>query len=410
MNDSEVVYSARARLISMRAVVSAYTGNPVTLQTWEITGVGSIAGAAASAIEVSTVMEHETRPAFTYAAFAVHDGCDALVFSGGSETSSYDSTTLTTGSAPPEDAYGADVGTNGNLNTNGVPTNINGTLSTPRTGLGNCTNSAITAATLDENTDVDALIQLPQAVSFPTPDAPSPTPPTTSVDFTGPSTSSGRGGGSGTSTPTCPADLVAAIDAAATASNAPAGSYGCTATQVVVGGTTINRYVLDPPPNGTVTLGNVTANSANTEIHLKAGNFNVNSLTVTGNASLIVDDGPVRINVHGKHTNGNDLQNVVDLEGSADVITPNYDPSMLQFIYAGESHVRVRGGATAALLVYAPNADVELAGQADYYGAIVGKYVRVTGGAEVHYDRNLSRSPARSAAEWTLSGFTWRAF
>src|SRR5688572_7575226 len=37
MSDASVAYSARARLISMREVTSAYTGTPVTLQTWEIT-------------------------------------------------------------------------------------------------------------------------------------------------------------------------------------------------------------------------------------------------------------------------------------------------------------------------------------------------------------------------------------
>jgi hypothetical protein len=204
--------------------------------------------------------------------------------------------------------------------------------------------------------------------------------------------------------------VVTAINAAAASVSAPAGTYGCTATSVTTGGNTVWKYVLDPPAGATVTLGNLDVGSANTELHLKAGDFALNSLTVNGNASLIVDDGPVRVNVHGKHTNGSDLTNVVDLEGSADVITPNYDPSMLQFVYAGASHIRVRGGANVAMLVYAPNADVELAGQADFYGAMVGKYVRVTGGAEIHYDRNLSRAPARSAAEFTLSAFTWKAF
>ena len=416
MADADVHYSATAKLISMRQITSAYTQLPVTLQTWEITGIGSIDGAASSAIEVSTIMEHETRPAFTYAAFATAPDCGALTFAGGAETSSYDSSELTSGTTPPEDEYGADVGTNGNLTTNGNPTDIRGTLSTPRTGLGACSSSSVTAATLNQETDVDALIRLPQAVSFPTPDAPSPLPPTTAVTFGsgggGSSGGGGRGGGSGGSTTPepCPTDVTDALTAAATAAGADASTYGCTAT--LSGGVT--RWTLDPPElaDGTdvpVTLGDVRVGDANTELHIRAGTIHVNTLTVNGSASLIVDDGPVLVKVAGQGVNPN--QSVVDLEGSADLITPNYDPAMLQFVYAGTSSLVVRGSAQAAMLVYAPNADVRINGQqTDFFGAVVGNRVTIDGAAEIHYDRNLARAPARSAAEWTISAFTWKAF
>ena len=58
-----------------------------------------------------------------------------------------------------------------------------GTLSTPRTGVGNCKNGAITALSGNRAADVhEGLIQLPQALTFPTPDPPNPMPPTTDLN------------------------------------------------------------------------------------------------------------------------------------------------------------------------------------------------------------------------------------
>ena len=81
-------------------------------------------GVASSAIEVTTTLEREVRPRYGYAAFAVYDGCEALDFVGGAETSSYDSGLLGPTDTPPEDAWGGDVGTNGNRRTTGDPTII----------------------------------------------------------------------------------------------------------------------------------------------------------------------------------------------------------------------------------------------------------------------------------------------
>jgi hypothetical protein len=394
--DGEVQCSARARLISMRQITNAYSFSPTTLQTWEVTGVGTIGGAGSTAVEVSAIVDREVRPAYNYAAFAVYNGCDALTFNGGAETSSYDSTLLSSGQAPPEDTYGGDIGTNGNLSENGSITDINGTLSTPRRGLGHCTASSVTAATITQGAQIGALVELPQEVSFPTPDYPNPMPPTWDGDFTnGNGGGGGRGGGGGGLPATCPSNVVTAL-----------GTGSCTVT--VVAGKT--RYTVTPPANTTVKLGNLSLNNPDAELHLTAGNYDINSLHINGGSKLVVDSGPVQMKVAGKNNNGSNMNYAIDFEGSADILTPGYDPSMLQFIYPGDQAIRMRGGAEASMLVYAPNSDVELAGQADYYGAVVGKYVKVTGGAEIHYDRNLSRAPAKTAAEHTMSSFTWKSF
>src|SRR6185295_19939099 len=63
---------------------------------------------------------------------------------------------------------------------------VYGSLSTPRTGVGNCNNGAINALTQTGQADVsDGLIQLPQGLTFPTPAAPNPAPPTTATAWSG---------------------------------------------------------------------------------------------------------------------------------------------------------------------------------------------------------------------------------
>ena len=109
-------------------------------------------------------------PIFAYAAFATYNGCSALSFAGGATTNSYDSTHPLVGWRTPRlDNFFGNVGTNGNLDANRqLRPKFNGTLSTPRTGVGNCTAGNVTAATAAGDGAVqDGLNQLSQPVSLP---------------------------------------------------------------------------------------------------------------------------------------------------------------------------------------------------------------------------------------------------
>src|SRR5262245_17617130 len=176
-----VGYNARATLMSMTIVTDYFTKQPITLQKWQIIGAGRMAGSGASLVEVEASIERQPVPVFAYAAFATWNGCSALNFSGGATTHSYDSAALVGGAAVLSNS-GGNVGTNGNLDGNGGTTDINGTLSTPRGGVGNCTANNVTASTIQGwGTVSDGLITLPQPINLPTP--PPITPPTTAVNF-----------------------------------------------------------------------------------------------------------------------------------------------------------------------------------------------------------------------------------
>jgi len=359
VNGAPVAYSARARLMAMSTVTDYFTQQPVTIQTWEITGVGRINGSGQSLVEVEATVERRPAPVFQYAAFATHNGCNAMSFAGGADTHSYDSGNLAAGIADT----GGNVGTNGNLDGNGATTTINGTLSTPKSGVGNCTAANVTAATVAGFATVEeGLVQLPQPITLPTP--PNITPPTSNITF--------NSGG------------------------CPAGAPFCTGS---AGGSTIS-----PPTASTVIqMGNVNLNGS-AIVHMKAGIYELNSLTLNGNSKIVVDTGPVIIKIKGQG-----VTTPLDLAGGG-VSNPSLDPAKLQFVYAGTGNVKITGGTDTAALVYAPNASGSFAGAStNFYGAVVTKYVTSMGGFSLFYDRRLQNS-VMTAGPPMMTAFTWKTF
>ena len=359
-------YQASAMLTSMRRIVSYGSSVTTVVQTWSITGVGSIAGVQSSVVEVSAVLEQQIVPAHTYAAFATNAGCGALSFSGGVVTDSYDSSQITlVAGKPATQANTGHVGTNGNL-TEGGGSVVNGSLSTPRAGVGTCKNGAVDALTSNGGATVTGgIIPLPQAITYQTPDLPSPLPPTTGV----------------------------AVNNAATCA-----TIGLVAAQCS-GGANVFTF------NGSVTpvrLGNVSMTGGAT-VHLTAGTYNVNSWSMAGGSNLIIDSGPVVLTAVGAS-----VVTPVDLTGGTTSNT-TYDPSMFQILYAGTGTIKLAGGTASAATLYAPNAAAQLTGGADFYGSVLAATVSVTGGTKIHYDRHLGQS-FFTVGNYMLNSFTWKKF
>jgi hypothetical protein len=359
-----VEYGARARLLAMRELTDSINGQALILQTWEITGIGRRGGAGSAEVEVTAIIDRQPVPVYRYAAFATSSGCSSLSFEGGATTGSYDSRVESSG-APTTSSTSGNVGTNGNLALSGATTQIYGTLSTPRAGVGSCTDGNVTAATIEGNraTVHGGLVELPQIVEYPTPPEPSPLPPTTGITFER----------------NCPTGV-------------PDGT--CTVSS--------NTVTLTPTSGTPYVLGNVSV-QGQTELVLHGGTYIFNSISVTGSNTRIrvAGTGPVIIQIAGQEHSqpiylaGNSLSN------------PTFDPANLQFIYGGTDSVYVAGGSEASALIYAPLADVTLAGNSDFYGAIVGSQLTVLGSAKLYYDMNLSRT-AQTSGNPVMSSFTWR--
>jgi hypothetical protein len=336
------------------------------VQTWRVTGVGGIAGVQQADVEVSAVIERQVVSAHTYAAFATNAGCGALSFSGGVVTDSYDSTNMTmSGGHPVTVTSGGDVGTNGNLTESGGSV-INGSLSTPRTGVGNCHNGAVTGETLNGGATVGGgMITLPQSVLYPPPVAPNPAPPVTGVT----------------------------INPSATCA-----SIGPTAAQCS-GASNVFTFNAGTNP---VVLGDLSLSGGAT-LHLTAGTYNLNSISLSGGSTVIIDSGPVFMNVvgTGKAT-------PIDFSGGS---TSNltFDPAKFQILYGGNGAVKLTGGTASSAMVYTPNASIGLSGGTDFYGSVIGATVSDSGGVHIHYDRSLGGSFGTSGNRM-LTSFTWKKF
>lgn len=359
-----VTYNAYATLMSMREIQEYGATAPRVIQTWKITATGSLTGARPATVEVASTLERQVSSAYSFGVFATKVTCGALDFGGNSVNDSYDSSAITySGGLPVTQASGARVGTNGNLNVGGHAA-VWGTLSTPRTGVGNCNNGAINALTQTGQADVaGGLIQLPQALTYPTPVMPV-VPPTTSTDWSGNTCAS-----LGLAAPVC--------------------------TGVA------DNLTLDPA-GGSLLFGNINMNAGAT-IHLKAGIYNLNSIKLNGGSTIIIDTGPVFMNVAGQS-----ITTPIDLTGGS-VSNPTFDPTNFHMIYGGTGGVQFNGGTSTAMLVYAPNADITVNGGGNVYGAIVGATVKDTGGALFHYDRR-GQNDFFVAGNFMMSSFTWKKY
>jgi hypothetical protein len=359
-----VTYNAYATLVSMRTITEYGVVGATVIQTWRITGTGTLGGTRPATVEVSSVLERQVGSAHSFGVFATNGLCGALEFGGGSVVDSYDSGNMTFNNGEPvTQSSGGKAGTNGNLHLNGNAT-VFGTLSTPRTGVGVCKNGTVNALTGGLASVSEGLIQLPQALQFPTPTLPNPMPPTNTQNISGANCAS-----LGLSAPEC------------------TGSTG--------------NITLDPN-GGTLIFGNVVVNSGAT-IHLRAGKYTLNSIQVNGQANFVIDTGPVYLNVAGV---GSDEP--ISFEGGS-ILNATYNPAMLHILYAGTDNVEIAGGANAAALLYAPNAHVSVEGGADFYGSIVGATVADSGGGRFHYDRRLA-DDFFVAGNYLMSAFTWKKY
>jgi hypothetical protein len=152
-----------------------------------------------------------------------------------------------------------------------------------------------------------------------------------------------------------------------------------------------------------VTLGNVSV-TGGAVMHLSAGIYVVNSLSMIGNSTIAVDGtGPIIFKVAGVSQN-----TPIDFLGGS-ISNTSFDPTALQFLYGGTGNVKLTGGSDTSGLVIAPNASVSISGGGDFFGAVIAGTVTGTGGAAIHYDRSLLRR-ATTQGNPILHQFTWKNY
>jgi len=393
--NNTVTYTVSAELLSMRQIRECQNLQLLTAQLWKLTSHGDISGVRSSEVEVSALLESHVTPCYNYAGFATGGGCGSINFNGGGTIDSYDSSSLTlSGGSPVTQTYEGNLGSNGNVNT-AAHTVINGTFSSPDTGVGACSSGSVDA--LSGNTTsvtgcgtsptnclaAPGLIKLPQEVTLVTPVIPT--------------------------TVALPATNITNADVPATLIPC---STSCDGTTNVTG-----NY-------GNISISGGTGNVATFLPALNAagacvpGTYFVNSISLTGNASIAIGPcpgtgvglipavyQPVIINVVG-----NGQSTPLDIGGNG-ISNGTFNSTLLQIQYAGTGTINLHGNGSSTAVLYAPNAAIDFTGNANWYGSVIGKTINSDGNASVsiHYDRALQKN-LMTVGNWTMDTFTWSKF
>lgn len=270
--------------------------------------------------------------------FAVGNGCSALSMGGGATTYSFDSSAEAGGPVDPPSnivAAGGSVGTNGNATIGGGSV-VNGNTYTnlsPTVGNCNAGNGATVNGGGSSPGTVSSIPGYPTGTPYVAPVPPFPTNPVPPVG-----------------------NVIYKNQVL------PAGTYG---DVIVKGNVTL--------PGGTV---------ANPAI------YTMNSLTV-GPGNTLTIQGPVIININ-YHGNGN----AVDIQGFANTTAV---ASNFVLNYGGFGSVSIASANSGAYAVInAPNANVSLTGNANFYGQVLGSTINVTGSAKFYWDLATLNQPNTS--------------
>lgn len=361
-------YTASAKLMSMRTAVS-YGGAATVVQTWLITGNGTISGANTATETVTSTLEREITSQAGYAAFSTASTCGALTFENNAVSKSYDSSNMTmSGGAPVAQSYGGAVGSNGNITVNNNAV-INGSVSSARSGVGTCATGNPTAETLGNNATVTGgLIHLSQTQTFQTPAPLSPAPGTSNLSI-------------GTST-TC----------ASIPLTAPAFCTG-----------TANNLTIHPN-GGTVVWGNVTM-SNNVHLNIEGGTYNVNSFTASNNSILTLTGTANAV----MNVQGTSKTTPLDFSNNSTFTNSSFDASRMQFVYGGTGTLNMANNTAICAMIYAPNAVVNLANNGDFYGSIIAATTTINNNGAIYYDRHLT-TLSSTVGNWMLSTFNWKKY
>jgi len=119
------------------------------------------------------------------------------------------------------------------------------------------------------------------------------------------------------------------------------------------------------------------------------GTYNINSLSMTGNAQIVVNPpGAVTFNIGGT---GTAQTNPLLIGGNG--ITDDAFPNDFMINYGGTGTVQIAGNGNVTAILNAPNATLAQQGNGNWYGSILGSSITIGGNGFFHFDRNAALAP-----------------
>jgi hypothetical protein len=130
--------------------------------------------------------------------------------------------------------------------------------------------------------------------------------------------------------------------------------------------------------------------TGNQTLTLGPGAYKISNLILHGNSRLLIDNVAEAVTLY--------VTGIVDMSGSAAMVTTATGPEDFSLYVQGGGNVMLVGaGGSFHGLVYAPDSVVDIAGQGDFYGAFVGKALKVSGNVALHYDTTSDVVKAKKA-------------
>jgi hypothetical protein len=301
------------------------TANPVYL----VTSLAVSVRGTRRMIQQEIAQDPSPSIGFPYGLFATGTGCGALNLGGGAQTFSFNSSAISPPGIPTGgqiNTTGGNIGSNGNISIGGNTTSVNGSTSSAIGGIGNCNQG--NGITLSGSPNYGTPNNIP-VQNVPVPAPPNPLPPTNNVNY-------------------------------GSSQTLPAGSYG----NVNITG-------------GTITLTGGPANSPTI--------YTMNSISLTGGATLQITGGAVILNIAGVHQ-----QNPVNFAGGSSLVNTTYNPANFVMNYGGNNNLNLTGGNMSFAVINAPNANISFSGGSNFYGQAIGRTITNTGGTNFYYDSSLS--------------------
>jgi hypothetical protein len=323
-------------------------------------------------------------PYFSFAMFAK----SLVSMTGNATTDAYDSRLGLLQAVVNLDLFGADVGSNYMANISGNA-QVGGDLKISSTPLASTTNVVATATDLAKVRD--QLITNGITTGF----------SSTQGDYPNVATDNVLAGGAGlprVGDRMSPMDSSQSFEPASIppAKGVPSDALITTGTITWSGN---DGYVAQPAANEVVDLGTLTIDGLK-NVHLRPGMYKASSLTTSGNGQITIERstsgefGKATIFLEGNAPGTNVLQ----LTGNG-MVNRSATPGQLQIWYNGSKSIILAGNGLMHSVVYAPNANVQIAGNGQIFGALVANNIFDTGNAGMHFDTAL----AADGQNWGLT-------
>jgi hypothetical protein len=156
-----------------------------------------------------------------------------------------------------------------------------------------------------------------------------------------------------------------------------------------------------PPPNQSsicAVPGNYGAISTNGVLTLAPGVYNIYSLSVGGGSGSITVNPPGTVILNFPSTN---TGTVIDIAGQG-IVNPGV-PNNFQINYPGTGTVSIAGKGSESAVVDAPNSNLTVAGNGDFFGRLIGGTINYSGNGKFHYDTATMLRPTNNAGFTLIS-------